>query len=239
VRLNFGSHEVLRGICTTFELNQRTVIIGSVGSGKSTLLEVLIGEIPLSSGSVEIEFEDGSRAPLWRRDVYSVFRSAVAYSPQQPFLSNASMRDNIDLSEQASPEDLESAVSLAQLSDDIALFKRGLLEEVGESGINLSGGQKQRVSLARAFVSKRPLWVLDDPLSAVDAVTEQRLTKAICQHSRGLILVSHRVSVLDSCDRVLVLEDGRFIEDGDPRVLSHDPTSHVYRFLQALTVHGK
>jgi ABC-type multidrug transport system fused ATPase/permease subunit len=148
------------------------------------------------------------------------------------------MRDNIDLSEHASGVDLEDAVALAQLNDDLALFKRGLLEEVGESGINLSGGQKQRVSLARAFISKRPLWVLDDPLSAVDTATEQRLVHAMCTHSQGIILVSHRVSVLESCDRVLVLEDGRLIEDGDPRVLSHDSQSHVYRFLQALTTHG-
>lgn len=239
VTLSFGAHEVLRGISTTLDLSQRTVIIGSVGSGKSTLLELLLGEIPLSCGSVEVEFDDGSCGPLWRRDIYTVFRSAVAYSPQQPFLSNASMSDNIDLSGQAVPEDLESAASLAQLNDDIALFKRGLLEEVGESGINLSGGQRQRVSLARAFISKRPLWVLDDPLSAVDSVTEQRLMQAICAHAHGVILVSHRVSLLESCDRVLVMQDGRFIEDGDPRVLSHDPSSHVHRFLQAVTIHGK
>jgi ABC-type bacteriocin/lantibiotic exporter with double-glycine peptidase domain len=239
VRLRFGPHEVLRGITTSLELSQRTAIIGSVGGGKSTLLELLLGEVPLTSGSIEVQFDDGSCGPLWRRDVYTVFRSSVAYAPQQPFLSNTSMRDNIDLSGQAQSEDLETAVSLAQLNDDIALFKRGLLEEIGESGINLSGGQKQRVSLARAFISKRPIWVLDDPLSAVDSVTEQRLTQAICAHSRGLILVSHRVSVLESCDRVLVLEDGRVIEDGDPEVLSHDPSSHVYRFLQAVTIHGK
>lgn len=239
VRLRFGSYEAIKGISTTIDLNKRTVIIGSVGSGKSTLLELLIGEIPLTSGSVDVEFSDGSRGPLWRRDVYSVFRSAVAYSPQQPFLSNASMRDNIDLSESARQEDLESAAALAQLNDDIALFKRGVLEEVGESGINLSGGQKQRVSLARAFISKRPIWVLDDPLSAVDTQTEERLTRAICSQAQGLILVSHRVSVLDACDRVVVLDEGKIIEDGEPKALSRNPSSHTYRFVQAVALHGK
>lgn len=238
VRLSFGLYEAIKGISTTIDLNKRTVIIGSVGSGKSTLLELLIGEVPLTSGSIEVEFADGSRGPLWRRDIYSVFRSAVAYSPQQPFLSNASMRDNIDLSERTGQEDLECAASLAQLNDDIALFKRGVLEEVGESGINLSGGQKQRVSLARAFISKRPVWVLDDPLSAVDTQTEERLTQAICAQAQGLILVSHRVSVLDTCDRVLVLDEGTIIEDGDPKQLSRDSSSHTYRFVQAVELHG-
>jgi ABC-type multidrug transport system fused ATPase/permease subunit len=238
VVISYGPSKVLRGISTTLDLTKRSVIIGSVASGKSTLLEVLVGELPLTSGTLDVEFSDGSYGPLWRRDVYTRYRSAIAYSPQQPFLSNASMRDNIDLSETASLEDLQAAVSRAQLDDDIALFEHGLQEEVGESGINLSGGQKQRVSLARAFISKRPVWVLDDPLSAVDPRTEQKLTESIVGCTSGLVVASHRVGVLTSCDRVIVLEQGQIIEDGDPRVLECDTSSQVYRFTNAVTIHG-
>ncbi len=239
VGVRYASHEALAGICLALSLNEKTAIIGSVGSGKTTLLEALIGELPLTSGLVEIEFSDGSRGSLWQEDVYAAFRAAIAYSPQQPYLSNASMRDNIDLSGQASFEDVQQAVVLSQLSDDIALFRRGLSEEVGESGINLSGGQKQRVSLARAFVSKRPVWVLDDPVSGVDTLTERNLMDAIVNQAQGLVLVTHRVSAIERCDRVIVLEAGAVVEDGHPKTLASDPTSHVYRFLQAVEEHGR
>jgi ABC-type multidrug transport system fused ATPase/permease subunit len=238
VGVRYGSHEVLKDVHLEISFDQRTAIIGTVGCGKSTLLEVLIGELPFASGAVEVEFSDGSRGALWREDVYTDFRSAIAYSPQQPFLSNTSMRDNIDLSGEASFEDVQQAVVSSQLREDIALFTRGLAEEVGESGINLSGGQKQRVSLARAFMSRRSVWVLDDPLSGVDTHTERLLMDAITQHVEGLILVTHRVSAIERCQRVIVLEAGTVVEDGDPTTLASDPSSHVYRFLQAVEEHG-
>jgi ABC-type multidrug transport system fused ATPase/permease subunit len=239
VTVRYNTLDALHEVSTTLLLNERTAVIGSVGSGKSTLLEVIIGELPISEGTIEVEFSDGSRGPLWRRDVYTALRTTIAYSPQQPFLSNALMRDNIDLSGSASLEDVHLATSMAQLNEDIALLPRGLAEEVGESGINLSGGQKQRVSLGRAFLSKRSIFVFDDPLSAVDAGTEACLMEAIIPGASALILVSHRLSVLTRCDRVIVLESGRIVEDGKPSILAADPNSHVSRFLEALDHHER
>jgi ABC-type bacteriocin/lantibiotic exporter with double-glycine peptidase domain len=239
VTVRYDTLDALHEVSTTLLLNERTVIIGSVGSGKSTLLEVIIGELPISGGTIEVEFSDDSRGPLWRRDVYTALRTTIAYSPQQPFLSNALMRDNINLSGSASLEDVQLATSMAQLTEDIALLPRGLAEEVGESGINLSGGQKQRVSLGRAFISKRSIFVFDDPLSAVDTGTEERLVEAIMPGASGLILVSHRLSVLTRCDRVIVLESGRIVEDGKPSILAADPNSYVSRFLEALDHHER
>jgi ABC-type multidrug transport system fused ATPase/permease subunit len=148
------------------------------------------------------------------------------------------MRNNVDLSGNATFEDVQQAVALAQLNDDILLFESGLEEEVGESGINLSGGQKQRVSLARAFISKRTVWLLDDPLSAVDTQTEQRLLRTITDRAQGLIIASHRISAIERCDRVVVLEGGVVVEDGDPQVLAKDSSSHLHRFMQAVEGHG-
>ncbi len=238
VTVRYGSAEVLKNLTITFSLTERTAIIGSVASGKSTLLEVLLGELPFTSGAIEVQFADGARGPLWRHDVYIAFRRAVAYSPQQPFLSNTSMRNNVDLSGNATFEDVQQAVALAQLNDDILLFESGLEEEVGESGINLSGGQKQRVSLARAFISKRTVWLLDDPLSAVDTQTEQRLLRTITDRAQGLIIASHRISAIERCHRVVVLEGGVVVEDGDPQVLAKDSSSHLHRFMQAVEGHG-
>lgn len=237
VSVVFDSVTALDHLSLSLSLLDRTAIVGSVGSGKTTLLEVLVGERPLSSGTIELEWSDGSRTSLWREDAYAKFRAGIAYSPQQPFLSNNSMRANIDLSGTRSLEDVQLAVMAAQLTDDLKLLPRGLQEEVGESGINLSGGQKQRVSLARAFLSNRPLLILDDPLSAVDSRTESLLMEQILERSQGLILVSHRLAELERCDRVLVLEGGNVVEDGAPADLAGNPHSHFRRFLKAVEEH--
>jgi ABC-type multidrug transport system fused ATPase/permease subunit len=234
-----GAVDAIVDFSTRIELTQRTAIVGAVGSGKTSLLEALIGELPCASGEIEVEFADGTRGPLWQRDVYEDFRSQLAYSPQQPFLSNSSLALNIDLSGLASPDTVQMAVMAAQLSSDLLLFPRGLQEEVGESGINLSGGQRQRVSLARAFLSMRPLLVLDDPLSAVDPNTERALMAEILQRSAGLIIVSHRLGELYCCDRVLVLEQGRVVEDGEPAVLAQQPDSSFRKYLEAVEHHGE
>lgn len=238
VTVRRGESAVLDRVDLEISLRQRTAIVGPVGSGKTTLLEALIGELSVSEGRVEAVFPDGRVLPLWRADVLERLRGSVAYSPQQPFLSNASMRLNIDLSGEASLEDVQMAVLSAQLSQDLALFPRGLDEEVGEAGINLSGGQKQRVSLGRAFLSRRPVLVLDDPLSAVDSTTERALMESILATAKGVVIVSHRLAELERCDRVIVLRDGRVAEDGDPKLLARAPESEFSRFLSALEDHG-
>jgi len=235
--VNFNGTKALDSISLELSLDQRTAIVGSVGGGKSTLLEVLVGELPPTSGEILVGFPSGLH-PLWRTDIYHCWRSAVAYSPQQPFLSNTSLRDNLDISGHHSAEEVEMAIAASQLHDDLILFPRGLSEEIGESGINLSGGQKQRVSLARAFISQRSVMILDDPLSAVDPKTENLLMDAILAHGKGVILVSHRLAELERCDRVLVLEEGRIVEDGNPQTLAADPESRFFAFLKAVEGHG-
>jgi ATP-binding cassette subfamily B tetracycline resistance protein len=235
--VRFGDKSALDNVSVKIPLNERTAIVGSVGSGKSTLLEALLGELPLSAGAIVVEFDGNKEIPLWRPDAYQRLRALSAYSPQQPFLSNATMRNNIDLSTRASSEDIDGAISAAQLSEDLMNLPRGLDQEVGESGINLSGGQKQRVSLARAFISQRPFLFLDDPLSAVDPRTEALLMNAIIDHGRGMILVSHRLAELERCDRIIVLENGRIVEDGTPATLASDKGSHFSQFLRAVETH--
>ncbi len=233
----FPETDALNKISMELDLSERTAIVGSVGSGKTTLLEILLGELPALEGEILIEFANGVVGPLWRSDVYQAFRANVAYSPQQPFLSNGSMRLNVDLSGRESVENVTRSVELAELASDLLLFSRGLDEEVGESGINLSGGQRQRVSLSRVFISRRPVMFLDDPLSAVDQRTERALIKTILAEAKGLVLVSHRLAELERCDRVIVLDRGEIVEDGDPKILANNPDSHFSSYLRAVEEH--
>lgn len=223
--LTYNREVVLAIPSLTIEVAQRTAIVGEVGAGKSTFLQLICGEIAPTSGSIEIEFSSGVRASLWCSEVRERWRKYISYSPQEPFLSNATLRSNIDLFGDTTSSSLEGAIASAHLSNDVSLLEHGLEQEVGETGINLSGGQRQRVSLARAFLSKRPYMVLDDPLSAVDAATESILIQNFIQESYGLLLVSHRMDHLRLCDRVLVLQAGRIVEDGSPTELGNNPES--------------
>ncbi len=239
VTVGYPAGDVLRDLSLTVDLARHVAVVGEVGSGKSTLLKLLIGELAPLSGEIEVEFSSGIRAPLWNAEVYSRYRSLVAYAAQEPFLSNSSLRDNIDLSTRKDDAEVERAADRACLTPDIKLFPHGLQEEVGETGINLSGGQKQRVSLARAFVSARPFFFLDDPLSAVDSASERALFARFMSEARGFVLVSHRIDELDACDRILVLEDGRIVEDGRPLELLEKPLSRYRTFVEARMREGE
>lgn len=237
VTVQYGAITAIDRLSLSLSLSEKTAVVGSVGSGKSTLVELLVGERHPTDGEILIEFSDGAIAPLWREDVYHLFRSSVAYSPQQPFLSNTSMRLNIDLSGQSDESDLEFAAVASQLKPDIVVLPRLYDEEVGEAGINLSGGQKQRISLARAFISKREILVLDDPLSAVDTNTEIALMDSLFERAKGLIVVSHRLHELRRCDRIIVLADGKAVEDGTPETLETNDASQYSAFLRAMKHH--
>ena len=233
VTVKFGDRVVVHLENLEIDLRRRTAIVGSVGSGKSLLLDLLTGERAPTTGSIEVLFSGGDWRPLWEESVYHSVREVVAYSPQQPYLSNTTLHKNIDLGDTLQAVHVEDAARRAQLSADIELFPRRFEEEVGETGINLSGGQKQRMSLARAFASRRPIFALDDPLSAVDRSTERKLMNEIMHSTRGFILVSHRLDELFSCDRILVLEGGSVVEDASPATLLAKPESAFNRFLKA------
>lgn len=233
VTVEFGSKTALRVPALFLDLTQRTAIVGDVGSGKSLLVELLSGERAPSRGSISVLLDSHDWRPLWGEFMHPHFRSCIAYSPQQPFLSNTSLRHNIDLGDQHPQQDAALAAEAAQMTEDIKTFPNGMEEEVGETGINLSGGQKQRVSLARAFASKRSIFILDDPLSAVDRLTEKALMSRILSATQGVVLVSHRLDELQLCDRVLVLKDGRIVEDGSPAALISDSHSAFNAFLKA------
>jgi ATP-binding cassette subfamily B protein len=160
-------------------------------------------------------------------------RTFVGYMPQEAYLSNTSLGINVSLETDQSEADVMQAIRMAELEADIGQWESGLYEEVGETGVNLSGGQKQRVNLARAFYSGRDYLVLDDPLSAVDTDTEAALMQSLLTGPEGFLLCSHRLSELQQTDRLLVLDEGRIIEDGDPKVLMNNPNSEFNQHLRA------
>ncbi|CAG7850245.1 Canalicular multispecific organic anion transporter 1 AltName: Full=ATP-binding cassette sub-family C member 2; AltName: Full=Canalicular multidrug resistance protein; AltName: Full=Multidrug resistance-associated protein 2 [Serendipita indica DSM 11827] len=184
-------------------------IVGKVGSGKSSLLNALIGEMRKTNGSVS-------------------FNGTIAYTPQNPWLANATVRDNILFGNPYDEARFRDVVRACSLEPDFEMLPQGEQTEIGEKGINLSGGQKARVSLARVAYSKADVVFLDDPLSAVDAhvgksILEDCLTRGPLA-GRTRILVTHALSALPRVDYIYVLDKGEIVEHGTYQdLIEHGP----------------
>jgi ATP-binding cassette subfamily B multidrug efflux pump len=235
-KVSFGygeSSPVIEDLYLTLDLKESVSVIGRVGSGKSTLLKLICAELKPTAGTIQAEFDNGVIADLWCRNIYAALRDEVGYMPQEAYLSNTSFAINVSLDSDAQQSDVLRAIQMAELSADIQQWPGGLSEEVGETGVNLSGGQKQRVNLARALYSGRPYLVLDDPLSAVDTETESLLMQNMLDHAQGFFLSSHRLTELRLTDRLLVLDDGKIVEDGAPTALMNNSESEFSQHLRA------
>ncbi|KAI8482476.1 Multidrug resistance-associated protein 5, partial [Branchiostoma belcheri] len=176
-----------------------TGVCGSVGSGKSSLISGILGQMRVVCGTVGLT-------------------GSVAYVAQQAWIMNASVRDNILFGEDYDQQRYEDAVRACSLTHDFNVLPAGDLTEIGERGINLSGGQKQRISLARAVYSNRDVYLLDDPLSAVDAHVGQHIfTHCImgALKDKTVLFVTHQLQYLHLCDQVVLMKDGVIAEKGE------------------------
>ncbi|KAN0028786.1 hypothetical protein ACTFIV_010644 [Dictyostelium citrinum] len=175
-----------------------TMVVGSVGSGKSTLVQAMLGELESIEGEIGI-------------------KGSIAYVPQQAWIINATLKDNIIFGKELDEEKYQKVLEVCALKRDIELFPQGDLVEIGERGINLSGGQKQRVSIARAVYSDADVYILDDPLSAVDSHVGKHLFhkcfKGILSN-KTVILVANQLNYLPFADNTVVLKSGEIVERG-------------------------
>ena len=206
-----GTTQVLDDISITVPAGTSLGIVGAVGSGKSTLVGLVPRLYDVSTGRLLIESVDVRDIDL------HVLRSSIAIVPQEAFLFSESIRDNIRFGNpEATDEDVVAAAMRAQLHQDILQLSEGYDTVVGERGVTLSGGQKQRTSLARAIAANPKILILDDALSAIDADTEDRVLRELEQimKNRTTIIISHRLSTVQQCTNIVVLENGRIIESG-------------------------
>ncbi len=185
---------------------ESVAIVGPVGSGKSTFLQAILKEVPLRTGS--ISFLDVLKKSIQPR---------IAYVPQEAFIINGSLKENILFGAEEDSAILTESIFASCLESDLQQLPAGLFTEIGEKGVNLSGGQKQRVSLARSIMHRPKLALLDDPLSAVDARTEEQLVERLlfgCWKDITRLVVTHRLSHLHRFDKVVFLVDGKIQEVG-------------------------
>lgn len=203
----------LQEINWTLKAGQTVGIVGKTGSGKTSLVRQLLRQYPVGKGEFLVNHQsvlDFKRSSLERK---------IGYVPQEHILFSKSVGENIAFGKRdSSLEEIEAAIATAAFSQDLERMSHGLDTMIGERGVSISGGQKQRISIARAFLREPDLLILDDSLSAVDARTEGQIIQNIQKERAGKtnVIVTHRLSAVNHADWVLVLDEGRIVEEGRP-----------------------
>jgi ATP-binding cassette, subfamily B, multidrug efflux pump len=209
--VSYPSGRALDNVSLKIAAGATVAVVGHTGSGKSTLVSLVPRLMDPTEGSVlldGIDLRDLSPAELRRH---------IGFVPQETFLFSATIAGNIAFGvESATHEEIRRAAELAGLAGDIESFPNGYETMVGERGITLSGGQKQRTAIARAILRNPRILILDDALSSVDTLTEERILEALegAMRGRTVILISHRVSTVRQADLIVVLEHGQIVERG-------------------------
>lgn len=202
----------LKDISLTLKRGQTLGIVGKTGSGKSTLVRQMLRQFPVENTE---QFLLNGR-PITDYAINQI-ESLISYVPQEHIMFSKTVRYNIEFGlKEATEKQVMDAVDWADLSKDLARMPAGLDTIVGEKGVTLSGGQKQRISIARALIRQPELLILDDSLSAVDAQTERTIINHIerVRKDRTNMIVSHRLSAVQSADLIIVMEQGRVVESG-------------------------
>lgn len=200
-------------------------LVGASGSGKTTLTKLLLRFADIDSGKITIDGQDISEV------TQASLRAKIAYVPQEPLLFHRSVRENIAYGRpDATDTEIEEAAKKAGAYDFIVGLKDGFDTMVGERGIKLSGGQRQRVAIARAILKDAPILVLDEATSALDSESEALIQKSLetLMENRTSIVIAHRLSTIAKLDRIIVLKNGKIVEDG-----SHDELINKKRGVYA------
>jgi ATP-binding cassette subfamily B multidrug efflux pump len=211
VSFAYNGKSVLKHINLKIHPGMTLAIIGPTGSGKTTFINLIPRLIDATEGQLLIDGNDIRSFPL------KVLRKQIGFVPQETFLFSETVAENISFgADDAQPDEIDWAASISTIRDDLENLPDKYQTLIGERGINLSGGQKQRTAISRALLRKPKILILDDALSSVDTYTEEKIIKSLIDNyfQQTNIIISHRISTIKHADLIIVLDDGKIIEQG-------------------------
>lgn len=224
--------QALTDVSFSLEAGQTLAILGKTGSGKSTILDLIGRLYDVQKGDVKIDGKIIENINL------KSLRDHIGYVPQDAFLFSDTIEQNIKFGkEDATEDEVIAAAKNADVHNNIIEFSKGYQTKLGERGITLSGGQKQRISIARAIIKAPQIMLFDDCLSAVDTETEEKILTNLRQVSSGktTIIVSHRISSAKDADKIIVLDEGKIIQNGSHESLIHSEGYYKDLYLKQLS----
>jgi ATP-binding cassette subfamily B protein len=217
---------VFNGLTITIKPGEKVGLVGPSGGGKSTLTRLLLRFEDIQSGHITIDGQD--IAKVTQRSL----RQAISYVPQEPLLFHRSVAENIGYGkDNTTPADIQHAAKLAHADEFIQALPNQYQTIVGERGIKLSGGQRQRVAIARAIVKDAPILLLDEATSALDSESEALIQESLYElmQNKTAIVIAHRLSTIQKMDRILVLHDGKIVEQGSHAQLIKNKKGLYYK----------
>lgn len=204
----------IKNLSFAIEENKTLAIIGATGSGKSTIAWLLLRFYPLNAGKILVGTQEITTLPI------GAYRNLIAIAPQKSMLFSGTVRDNLLWGNStATPQELVHAAKIACADDFIKTMEEGYDSLLGQGGVNLSGGQKQRISIARALLKSAPILILDDCMSALDAVTEASVRKGLREQPSTKLIITQKITTAMSADKILVLEHGERVGFGTHETL--------------------
>ncbi|MFG1503275.1 ABC transporter ATP-binding protein [Halobacteriovorax sp. ZH5_bin.2] len=207
---SYGDHQVINDLSFDINKGEKVALVGLSGSGKSTLINVLLGLYPVKKGSYKIDGADSSEFTL------KSLRHYFGLVSQDIFLFNTTVRENLTLGKEVSEAQIQEALKVAHATDYINELPSGLETVIGDRGLRLSGGQAQRLTIARAYLQNNDVFLFDEATSALDNESEKVVQQSLNELAKNktVVAVAHRLSTIQNYDKIIVLKDGRMIEQG-------------------------
>lgn len=227
-----NNEKVLEDINLMINQGSSLGIIGKTGSGKTTLIRQLLDIYKVDKESIIISDDRFSEISS------KSFKDKIGYVPQEHMMFSDTLKNNIRFSKlDASDEEIDEAISIADFTKDIKEFSDGLDTLTGEKGVSLSGGQKQRLAIARAVLKDPDILILDDAMSAVDANTEQNIIKNLStsRKDKTTIIIAHRISQVQNCDNIIIIEDGKIVDSGNHDDLMNRETWYKDQYIKQIS----